>query len=76
MNYEDAIRKISKKLPVLFVEATGDYPGLRKYNLEVVDELPRNALNQLVEPEADHLGAPTASIDIVADWTAKVATAK
>jgi predicted esterase len=76
MNYRNAVRHMSKKMPVLWVESTRDYPGLRKYNLEVVDELPRNALNQLVEPEADHLGAPTASIDIVADWTAKVATAK
>lgn len=74
MNYEDAIRKISKKLPVLFVEATGDYPGLRKYNMRIYDRLSRNKLTKLYEPETNHLGAPEGSIDEIAKWTARVAT--
>ena len=72
MNYESAIRKIAKKLPVLFVEATGDYPGLHKYNMKIYEKLSRNKLTRLYEPETDHLGAPEASIDEIAKWTAEV----
>lgn len=74
MNYKSAIRKISKKLPALFIEATGDYPGLHKYNMGIYDDLSRNRLNRLYEPETSHLGAPEASIDEIAKWTAEVAS--
>lgn len=74
MNYGKSIRKISKTVPVLFVEATGDYPGLHKYNMGIYDDLPRNKLTRLYQPKTNHLGAPEASIDEIAKWTAEVAS--
>jgi len=74
MNYAKSIRKISKTLPVLFVEATDDYPGLHKYNMGIYDDLPRNKLTRLYQPKTNHLGAPEASIDEIVKWTAEVAS--
>ena len=74
MNYKRAIRKIPSTMPVLFVEAKGDYPGLHRYNMGVYDDLSRNKLTRLYEPNVDHLHAPQASIDEVAKWTAEVAS--
>jgi len=73
MNYGNAIQNISKDLPVLFVEATDDYPGLRKFNMNVYDDLARNKLTRLYEPNASHIGAPDASIGEIEKWTTEVA---
>jgi len=73
MNYQSAIQDITEKLPVLFVEATGDYPGLHTYNIRLYDGMSRNKLTRLYEPDSNHVGAPQASIDEIAKWTAEVA---
>lgn len=76
MNYEVAIKRIDKNLPVLFVESKGDYPGLRKYNLGLYDELPRNRLSRLYQPQGSHKKAPEASIEEIAAWTMEVASTR
>lgn len=73
MNYKNAIENITDKLPVLFVEATDDYPGLHTFNMRVYAGLARNKLTRLYEPDASHTGAPEASVDEIAKWTAEVA---
>ena len=67
--------KSSKSLPpVLYVRPTRDYPGLQRIRQSMYGALPANPLTKMNEPDADHLGAPQASIDEIARWTAEVMT--
>jgi len=61
------------KAPILYGVATQDYPGLRKINPPRFKGFPAHPMNKYFEPEADHLNAPSASIEEVASWTAAVA---
>jgi pimeloyl-ACP methyl ester carboxylesterase len=73
MNQTAAVKKMNPKVPVLFIAPKGDYPGLRKVKQQMFDSLPANPLTKLYEPDSNHLGAPSASIDEIARWTAEVA---
>jgi len=76
MNIPRAAKAMNPKTPVLFVLPTNDYPALLKSSPGVFRALPKNPLNKLYEPSADHLGAPSASVDEVARWTREVAAAQ
>lgn len=70
MNMDKAAQNV--KVPVLWLVAARDYPSLRKANFPMFRSFPPNPLHKLAEPDADHLGTPAASVDLIVDWTAAV----
>ncbi len=73
MNQTHAIRNMNPAVPVFFVAPRGDYPALAKVKQAMFDALPRHPLTELYEPDANHLGAPSASLDEILRWTRAVA---
>lgn len=73
MNQEKSSRALPKTLPVLHVAPTSDYPALLRSKQDMFDALPEHPQKRLYEPNADHRGAPAASIDEIMRWTAEVA---
>lgn len=73
MNIKRAVNAANPGIPVLWIVAERDYPGLRKFNIPLFDSLSRTPHTKLYEPASDHLGAPTASIDEIVRWTREVA---
>lgn len=73
MNQEKAIKKINPDIPILFIAPTADYPGLLKVKQMMFDALPKNPKTKLYEPSANHIGAPSASIEEIMQWTIFVA---
>jgi pimeloyl-ACP methyl ester carboxylesterase len=76
MNTPRAVKAMDPKTPVLFVIPTNDYPALLKASPGLYRELPRHPLTKLYQPSADHLGAPSASVDEIVRWTREVVGAK
>lgn len=72
MNQSRAVKDLNPKVPVLYIVPTSDYPGLRKVKREMFDALPSNPLTRLYEPDANHIKAPSASVDEIVRWTAEV----
>lgn len=70
------LREFPSSVPVLWVSPIGDYPGLRRNASTNFARLPRNALHRFAEPNADHLGAPRASIPLILEWTAQVGASR
>ncbi len=75
MNSKRSAKAANPQIPILWLVAKRDYPGLRDTNIPLFDSLPKNPLTRLFEPDADHVGAPSASIDEIVRWTSEVATA-
>lgn len=75
MNQEKAIKKLNPKNPVLFIAPKHDYPGLLKVKQSMFSELPKHPYTKLYEPNADHVGAPSASTDEIVTWITKVVNA-
>ena len=73
MNQVIAMKNMNPKVPVLFIAPKGDYPGLQKIKQSMFDALPRHPLTKLYEPDATHLGAPSASLDEILRWTREAA---
>ena len=73
MNQVIAMKNMNPKVPVLFIAPKGDYPGLQKIKQSMFDALPRHPLTRLYEPDATHLGAPSASLDEILRWTREAA---
>ncbi len=67
------LRELPASVPVLWVSPTGDYPRLRRNSAANYAKLPKNRLHRFAEPNADHVGAPRASIPVILEWTAQVA---
>lgn len=76
MNQTVAIRNINPAIPVLFIVPTNDYPALLKVKQLMFDSLPKNQFSKLYEPNSSHLGAPSASIEEIIQWTTAVAGAR
>jgi pimeloyl-ACP methyl ester carboxylesterase len=74
MNSKRAAHAANPRVPILWIVAQRDYPGLRETNLPMFASLPKNPHTRLYEPSSDHLGAPSASIDEIVRWTSKVAS--
>jgi len=55
---------------------TRDYPALLKAAPATFGALPKNPHTRLYEPSADHLKAPSASVDEILRWTREVAGVK
>lgn len=75
MNMERAARDVNPQVPILWLVAERDYPGLRKVNIPMFETLPKNKHTRLYEPKSDHLGAPSASRDEIARWIMEVVNA-
>lgn len=73
MNMDRAAHAANPGIPILWIVAKHDYPNLRRNNIPQFKTLPRNPLTKLYEPDSNHLGAPTASIDEIVRWTREVA---
>lgn len=73
MNMSRASRAVDPKVAVLFIIPTRDYPGLLKSSPGRFRELPKNPHTRLYQPSADHLNAPSASVDEILRWTREVA---
>lgn len=76
MNQASAARNLAPQVPVLYIVPTRDYPALLRLKQSMFDALPRHPLTRLHEPDADHLGAPWASVDEIVRWTSEVAGAR
>ncbi|MDH5512909.1 MAG: alpha/beta hydrolase, partial [Gammaproteobacteria bacterium] len=73
MNSKRSAKAANPQVPILWLVAKRDYPGLRDTNIPLFDSLPKNPHTRLFEPDADHHGAPSASLDEIVRWTAEVA---
>lgn len=73
MNMDRAVHSVSPRAPILWVAPTRDYPGLIRTSLPLYRALPAHPLTRLYEPDADHRGAPSASVDEIVRWTREVA---
>ena len=72
MNTRRAARDANPEIPILWLVAKRDYPGLRKANIPLFDTLPANPLTRLFEPSSDHMGAPSASAEEIIRWISQV----
>jgi len=75
MNQAKSAQEMNPAIPVLYVAPTQDYPGLQRVKQQMFGALPKNPLTKMVQPQASHTGAPTASVQLILDWTLAVATA-
>lgn len=76
MNQERAIKALNPKNPVLFIVPQHDYPGLLKVKYSMFSNLPIHPHTKLYEPNADHVGAPSASTDEIVAWMSVISNAK
>lgn len=72
MTTAGSIKKVPPTIPVLFVVPTNDYPPLRKAKDILFASLPANPNTRLYEPSADHLGAPWAAREEIAQWVTQI----
>ena len=73
MNMDRAVRAANPATPILWIVPSRELPGLRKTNIPMFRALPTHSLTRFYEPDSDHRGAPTASIDEIASWIREVA---
>lgn len=73
MNMTRAARTANPQVPILWIVAKSDYPGLRVTNVPLFDSLPKNKSTRLYQPDSDHIGAPSASLNEIVRWTSEVA---
>lgn len=67
------IKQVRAGTPALLIVPTRDYPALLRLGQTVFNSLPAHPLKRFHQPDADHLGAPAASVDEVANWVKAVA---
>ena len=68
MNATNAFKQVRPAIPVLYIVPSNDYLFLRRAKAERWALLPSNSKNELYEPIASHLEAPTASINEIIKW--------
>lgn len=66
-------RQVMPGVPVLFVSATRDYPGLLRFRDQSYGAIPAHPLKQMSVVDADHLNAPAAAAPEVLRWVREVA---
>jgi pimeloyl-ACP methyl ester carboxylesterase len=72
MNMRRAAQEANPEIPILWIVAKHDYPGLRKANIPLFDMLPENPNKRLFEPNSDHFDAPSASAEEIVRWISQV----
>jgi pimeloyl-ACP methyl ester carboxylesterase len=68
MNASNAFKRVQPNIPVLYIVPSNDYLFLRRAKAERWAQLPPNPKNELFEPIASHLEAPTVSINEIIKW--------
>ena len=76
MNATQAFKQLRPDVPVLYIVPTNDYPFLRRAKAARWTQLPPNPKNELYEPIASHLEAPTVSINEIIRWINMIVTDK
>ena len=71
-NMDVAASHVKPGTPVLYVAPTRDYPALKKTRQSNFAALPRHELTRLIEPNADHLAAPSAAAADIISWIREV----
>lgn len=74
MNQVTATKNVNPRIPVLFIAPKADHPGLIRIKQEMFNALPANPLTVLYEPDATHVGAPSASIAEIIRWTTDISS--
>lgn len=74
MNLGRSARNANPRVPILWIVGRSERPALRKVNIPLFSSLPDNPLTRLYEPDADHTGTPTSSVDEIVRWTREVAS--
>jgi len=74
MNLTRSLRAVLPATPVLLIVPTHDIPALRRIKDSNFRALPANPRSRLHEPEADHTGAPRASVEEILRWAAETGT--
>jgi pimeloyl-ACP methyl ester carboxylesterase len=72
MNQSRSLRAVLPATPVLLVVPTRDIPALRRIKDSSFRALPAHPHSRLYEPEADHTGAPRASVEEILRWAAEL----
>jgi pimeloyl-ACP methyl ester carboxylesterase len=75
MNQSRIVKAVKAQIPVLYIVPQNDYPGLLSVKQRMFDALPAHAHTRLYEPDANHLGAPSAARDEIVRWIMQVAGA-
>ena len=65
--------RVMPGVPVLYVTATRDYPGLLKFRQQHFGAIPPHPLKRMPEVDSDHLNAPAAAAPEVVRWVREVA---
>jgi len=76
MSMSRAARAVNPRTPILWIVPAWDYPSLRQRSIPLFAALPSNPLTKISEPDADHLGAPIASVDEIVRWVSLVRSAQ
>jgi pimeloyl-ACP methyl ester carboxylesterase len=71
MNMGRNAEAVKAATPVLWLVPTREESPLREGNLALYKRLPQNPRTQSIEPDADHLQAPAASVPVVIEWLRK-----
>jgi hypothetical protein len=75
MNQSRIMPAVRPQTPVLYIVPQNDYAGLRNVKQRMFDALPANRLTRLYEPDANHIGAPSAAREEIVRWIVQVAGA-
>ena len=73
MNQTTALKSVIPGVPILYIVPERDYPGLIRVQAQVLAQMPKNPGNKLYEPDASHLGAPSASKEEILRWMSGIA---
>jgi hypothetical protein len=73
MNSKRAAKDMTANVPILWIVAENDYPGLRKVNIPMFELLPANPKSRLYQPDTNHKKAPTDSADEIIKWITDLA---
>lgn len=65
--------QILSGVPVLYVTATRDYPGLLRFRAQNFGAIPSHPMKRMPEVDSDHLNAPAAAAPEVIKWVREVA---
>lgn len=63
-----AFSKVKPGTPVLYVAPTREHPALARMARANFTALPPHPASRMIEPETDHMGAPSAAAREVASW--------
>lgn len=76
LNMTRNVASMKPDIPTLWIIPTREDARLRTAVVGLYSNLPRNAGTRMAEPDADHVGAPAASVKIVIDWLREIAAKK